>query len=134
MLEDPEGHPCLLVLPSDRPATRQEAASVQALLGQMLKEPAASATAACTWRADVLSQLCSEALGVLPEVLRVRGVSSWHWTAPAGEWWGGGLCGAMDRDSTCIGTMCMCRVHVGTGRHTGSWLPDKPVCQASRLP
>jgi hypothetical protein len=37
------GRACLVVLPSDKPASRKEALAVEALLAQLLTEPATAA-------------------------------------------------------------------------------------------
>jgi hypothetical protein len=78
VVEDPSGHPCLVVLPSDRPCPRQEALVVEELLGYMLDEPAAAVALACRWRANALATLSSESLGVLSDMLRKRGSDSWQ--------------------------------------------------------
>ncbi|GFR50346.1 hypothetical protein Agub_g12555, partial [Astrephomene gubernaculifera] len=66
------GGACLLVLPSDKPATRAEAVAVEALLLEMLKDPAGAAERAGTWRAEVLGSLCSEAIACIHEAGRLR--------------------------------------------------------------
>jgi hypothetical protein len=43
LVGDQQGRPCLVVLPSDRPASRREALEVEALLAQLLQEPAGAA-------------------------------------------------------------------------------------------
>ena len=48
---DAQGHPCLVVLPSEQPSSRREAASIEQLLHALLAEPVSAAeryaTAAC---------------------------------------------------------------------------------------
>lgn len=43
VVEDRAGHSCLVVLPSDKPSTRGEALAVEALLGELLRDPANAA-------------------------------------------------------------------------------------------
>jgi hypothetical protein len=43
MVEDRNGHTCLIVLPSDKPSTRGEALAVEQLLAELLREPSRAA-------------------------------------------------------------------------------------------
>jgi hypothetical protein len=74
-LEDPSGRACLLVLPSDRPSTRAEAAAVEALLCEVLRDPQAAARRACEWRAGALSGACSGSLAALLAAMKGDGGS-----------------------------------------------------------
>ena len=69
-VEDASGRVCLLVLPSDRPAPRAEAAAVEALLGEMVRDPSAAARRACEWRAGALSGACAASLAALLEIVQ----------------------------------------------------------------
>lgn len=59
---DSAGRPCLLVLPSDGPSSRQEAAAASAALQQLLADPAAAAHRAAAWRKRLLLGSSSAAL------------------------------------------------------------------------
>lgn len=61
-VRDAAGRPCLLVLPSDAPSTRQEAAKAEAALHHMLADPAAAAKRAAAWRQQLLLVSSSAAL------------------------------------------------------------------------
>lgn len=59
---DAAGQPCLLVLPSDGPSGRQEAAAAEAALQELLADPAGAAHRAATWRQQLLVGSSSAAL------------------------------------------------------------------------
>jgi hypothetical protein len=79
-VEDASGRSCLLVLPSDRPAARAEAAATEALLAELLRDPPAAARRACEWRAAALSDACGASLAALLAAVRTRP------SAGLGEW------------------------------------------------
>eukprot|EP00887_Chlorella_sp_A99_P003228 scaffold9.g3228.t1 len=59
---DAQGRACLLVLPSDRPCTRQDALAAEAFLTRVFQDPAEAARLAAAWRQEVLLESCSAAL------------------------------------------------------------------------
>lgn len=59
---DDQGRPYLLVLPSDRPCTRQAALASEAFLASLLRDPARAGARAAAWRQQVLLDSCSSAL------------------------------------------------------------------------
>jgi hypothetical protein len=61
-IRDASGKPCLLVLPSDAPSSRAEAAAAEAALHQMLADPAAAVKRAAAWRQQLLLGSSSAAL------------------------------------------------------------------------
>lgn len=83
-ITDPHGNACLIVLPSDRPSSRQEAVAVEQLLAELLAHPSRAARRACMWRANILSSLCADALNSLVSAIRAGNVEpeqSWQFKA-----------------------------------------------------
>lgn len=73
VVEDAAGRVCLLVLPSDRPADRAEAATAEALLAEVLRDPSTAARRACEWRAATLARSCAGTLAALSAGIRGDG-------------------------------------------------------------
>ncbi len=79
MLEDASGNLCLMVLPSDLPASRQDALDVERFLREMLGQDAESAMElAHQWWATRLTDKCSDSLAMLAEAARARTSQGWH--------------------------------------------------------
>jgi hypothetical protein len=121
-VEDRSGRPCLLVLPSDRPAPRAEAAAVEALLGQLLAEPPAAARAACEWRAAALSRSCAGALAALGAAAKGGGNDRIGGAAMAGPWQLRGPCKARHSDAG-----------ERVGWHAGGGSCWHPCCKGRRV-
>ncbi|KAL4427479.1 hypothetical protein ABPG77_000768 [Micractinium sp. CCAP 211/92] len=70
---DAAGTPCLLVLPSEGPSSRQEAEAALAALQQLLADPAAAAPRAAAWRQQLLlSSSAAALLGLTADYAPVR--------------------------------------------------------------
>ncbi len=79
VLEDTSGHACLVVLPSNGPSNRHEAAAVDALLGHMLHDPTNAGALASAWRADTLGALCASSLTSLEACVKGQSRKAAAW-------------------------------------------------------
>lgn len=125
-VQDPSGRACLLVLPSDRPSPRPEAASVEALLADMLRDPSCAARRACEWRAATLSGVCGASLAALLDI--VKGCSTDGRQAHLGQWRfrQAGKLSLTGEDMECV---CALVWALSTLWRSAAWQPRSLLCK-----